>query len=63
LVIAQIILLSSWFSKNKNQPKRPSQNGQVQNDLSKMELWSSWKWGQKNHMGGFFDQNSLSKKL
>jgi hypothetical protein len=38
----------------KNQPKRPSQNGWVQIDLSKMALWSSWTWGQKNHLGGFF---------
>jgi len=47
----------------KNQPKKPSRNGQVQIDLFKMALWSSWTWGQKNHTGGFFDQNSQSKKL
>jgi hypothetical protein len=28
-----------------------------------MALWSSWTLGQKNYMGGFFDQNSWSKKL
>jgi hypothetical protein len=41
----------------KKQQKKPSQNGHVQIDLSKMALWSSWTWGQKDHMGGFFDQN------
>jgi hypothetical protein len=35
------------------QSKKPNQNGQVQIDLSKMALWSSWTWGEKNHMGGF----------
>jgi hypothetical protein len=30
--------------------------------LSRMALWSSWTWGQKNHMVGFFDQNSQLKK-
>jgi hypothetical protein len=39
----------------KNRPRRPSQNDQIQNDLSKMALWSSWTWEQKNHMGGFFN--------
>jgi hypothetical protein len=38
----------------KNQPKRPSQNGQVQNDLSKMAFWSSWTWGKKTIWGVFF---------
>jgi hypothetical protein len=38
----------------KDQPKRLSQNGRVQIDLSKMALWSSWTWGHKNHMRGFF---------
>jgi hypothetical protein len=50
--------LSWWFTKKqpykKNQPKRPSQNSWIEIDLSKMAFWSSWKWGQKNHMGGFF---------
>jgi len=63
LVVAQIILLSQWFSKTnmvkkpskKNQPKKPSKNGRVQINLSEMALWSSWTWGQKNHMGDFFD--------
>jgi len=32
LFIAQIILLSQWFSE-KNQAKRPNQNGQVQNGI------------------------------
>ncbi len=39
----------------KNQPKRPIQNGWVQINLSKMTLWSSWTWGQKNHKGGIID--------
>jgi hypothetical protein len=38
----------------KNQPKRPSQNILSQIDLSKMALWSSWTWGQKNQVGVFF---------
>jgi hypothetical protein len=58
MVATQIILLSWWFNIKKpsqnDQPKRPSQNGWVQIDLSKMELWSNWSWGQKNHMRGFF---------
>jgi hypothetical protein len=29
----------------KDQPKRPKQNGWVQIDLSKMAHWSSWTWG------------------
>jgi hypothetical protein len=61
LVSTQFILLSLWFSKNnlfkkhskKNQPKRPSQNGWVQIELLKITLWSSWTWGQKNHMRVF----------
>jgi hypothetical protein len=24
-------------------------------------LWSSWTWGQKNHMGGFFTEISNKK--
>jgi hypothetical protein len=40
-IIAQIILLSQCFSQ-KNQQKRPSQNGRFQIDLSKITLWSNW---------------------
>ncbi len=61
MIVAQIILLSLLFSK-KNQQKRPSRNGRVQNNLSRMALWSSWTWGQKNHMGGFFFTEIPSKK-
>ncbi len=32
MFIAQIILLSQWFSE-KNQAKKPNQNGQVQNGI------------------------------
>jgi hypothetical protein len=32
----------------KDQPKKPNQNGRVQINLSKMALWSSLTWGQKN---------------
>jgi len=39
---------------NKKKPKRPNQNGRIQNDLFKMAFWSSWTWGQKYHMGRFF---------
>jgi hypothetical protein len=49
MVATQIILLSQQFSKKKpskkNQLKRPTQNGQVQNDLSRMTFWWSWTWG------------------
>jgi hypothetical protein len=38
----------------KDQQNRPSQNGRVQIDLSKMALWSNWTWGRKTHKGGFF---------
>jgi len=66
LVVTQIILLSWWFNKNPikktNQPKRLSRNNWVQIDLSKMAPWLNWTWVQKTHMGGFFDQNSRSKK-
>jgi hypothetical protein len=37
----------------RDQPKRPSQNGLVQFDLSKMPLLSSWTWGQNTIGGGF----------
>jgi len=37
-----IILLTSKKDSKKSQPKRPNQNGQVQNDLFKMAPWSSW---------------------
>jgi hypothetical protein len=36
-------------NSKKNQPKRPRQNGWVQNDLSKMAFWSTWIGGKKNH--------------
>jgi len=39
--------------KKKNQSKRPNQNGRVQNDFSKMALWSNWTWGQKDHIALF----------
>ncbi len=43
MVATQIILLSQQFSKKKpskkNQLKRPTQNGQVQNDLFRMTFW------------------------
>jgi hypothetical protein len=42
--------------------KKPNQNDRIQINLSKMAFWSSWIWGQKNHMGGFLDQTSWSKK-
>jgi len=45
----------------KKQPKRPSQNGWVQIDLSKMALWLSLTWGQKNTWG-FFYIEILDKK-
>ncbi len=67
MVVTQIILLSQWFNikkpSQKDQPKRPSQNGQVQINLSKMAPWSSQTWWQTNHWGGFFYQNSKLKKL
>jgi len=28
-----------------------------------MALWSSWTWGQKNHMGGFFLSKFPIKKV
>jgi hypothetical protein len=57
LYYVMIILSKNLVKKpsKKNQPKRLNQNGQVQIDLSKMAFWSSWTWGQKNHMRGFFD--------
>jgi hypothetical protein len=69
MVVAQIILLSWWLNKKymvkipnkKYQPKRPSQNGHVQINLSKMTLWSSWTWGQ-NPIGGGFLLKFLVKK-
>jgi hypothetical protein len=64
MVVTQIILLSRWCSKKpskKDQPKKLNQNGQVQINLSKMEVWSSWIGGQKNHMGGFFTKISGKK--
>jgi hypothetical protein len=37
--------------------KKPSQKDPVkmvvQIDLSKMAFWSSWTWGQENHLRGF----------
>jgi hypothetical protein len=47
----------------KDQPKTPSQNGQVQINLSKMALWSSWTWGQKKNMGFFLIPKFLVKKI
>jgi hypothetical protein len=41
MVVTQIILLSRWCSKKpskKDQPKKLNQNGQVQINLSKMEV-------------------------
>jgi hypothetical protein len=37
--------------EKKTNKKKLSQNDQVLIDLSKMTFWSSWTWGQKNHMG------------
>jgi len=54
--------LSWWFSF-KNQPKKPNQNGQVQNNLSRMALLPNWTKGQKNHMGGFLLLEFLVKKV
>jgi hypothetical protein len=45
----------------KNQPKKLCQNGQVQINLSKMTLWSSWTWGQKNHSGFFLLKFPIKK--
>jgi hypothetical protein len=45
----------------KNQPKTPSLNGWAQIDLSKMALWSSWTWGQKNHMEVFLPKFPVKK--
>jgi hypothetical protein len=43
-VVAQIILLSQWFStkelSKKTNKKNPSQNNRDQNNLFKMILWS-----------------------
>jgi len=61
LVIAQIILLSWWFSK-KPSKKTNQKNGHVTIDLSKMAFWSSWTWGQKNRMGVFFFPKIHAKK-
>jgi hypothetical protein len=52
-----MIVLSKNLVKKpnkKNQPKRHSQNGRVQINLSKMTIWSSWTWGQKKPYEGFF---------
>jgi hypothetical protein len=38
----------------KNQPRKPSQNRRVQNDLSKMAFCSSWIGGKKYHTKVFF---------
>jgi hypothetical protein len=56
-----VSITKTWYKKpsKKNQPKRPSQGGRVQIDLSKMIFWSSWTWGQKNHMGIFFNHDFL----
>jgi hypothetical protein len=70
MVTTQIILLSWWLGKKylvkkpnrKYQPKKPSQNGQVQINLSKMALWSSWTWGQNTIGRFFFIGKSLSNK-
>jgi hypothetical protein len=55
--------LNNKIPNQIDQPKKPNQNGWIQIDLSTMTLWSSWTLGQKNHMGGFFNHNSWSKKL
>jgi hypothetical protein len=60
-IYTQIVLLSWWFNKKnlvKKPIERPNPNGRVQIDLSKITIWSSWTWGQKNHKGGFFDRTS-----
>jgi hypothetical protein len=52
----------SEIPSQKNQPKKLSQNGRIQIDLSKMALWSSWTWGQKKPYGGFFLTKIPNKK-
>jgi hypothetical protein len=46
----------------KNPIKKTNQKNLVKwsspNQLLQNGTWSSWIWGQKDHMGGFFDQNS-----
>jgi hypothetical protein len=53
--------MSQWFSQ-RNLEKKPTEKDQpkylVKMVKSKMTLWSSWTWGQKDHVGSFFDQNS-----
>jgi hypothetical protein len=53
----------TWLKKpsKKNQPRKPNQNGWVQNDLSKMAFWSSWTWGQKNYMRFFLMKFPMKK--
>ncbi len=53
MAIAQIILLSWWFSK-KDQRQRPNKNRWVQIDLSKMDFGQVGHGGKKTIWGVFF---------
>ncbi len=67
MVATQIILLSWRFSK-KSSMKKTNKKDLIKMVRSKLTC-PKWHFGQvehggkKNHMGGFWDQNSKSKKL